>query len=68
MPMAFELAKDSETKNWQFAKITIIVLAGIAFIFLGLSVITLAAFYAPIIIAVVILIVLYERWKEKKVR
>ena len=66
LPTAFELAKDHEKKSWQLAKIGIIVLVGIGFAFVGLSVIALAAFYAPIIVAVVIIVILYRRWKEKK--
>ena len=66
LPTTFELANDDEKKIWQLTKITFIVLARIVFIFIGLSVIILAAFYAPIIIAVVIVVILYRRWKEKK--
>lgn len=65
LPTAFELPKDYETKSRQFVKIGIIVLAVIVFAFLGLSVIALAAFYVPIIIAVVIGVMLYRRWSEK---
>lgn len=64
--MAFELAKEYEKKSWQFAKIAIIVIVGIAFVLVGLSVIALAAFFVPIIIAAVVFIILYRRWKEKK--
>lgn len=66
LPTGFELARAHEKKSWLFVKIAIIVLAGIAFSLVGLSVIALAAFYAPIIIAVVIAVILYRRWKERK--
>lgn len=66
LPTAFELAKDTETKSRQFAKIGIIIVAVIIFAFIGLSVIALAAFYVPIIIVAIIIAVLYKRWKEKK--
>lgn len=66
LPTSFELAKDNETKSWQIAKISIIVIVGIAFVLVGLFVIALAAFFVPIIIVAVIFIMLYRRWKEKE--
>ncbi|MGI0013161.1 MAG: hypothetical protein ACREBU_06940 [Nitrososphaera sp.] len=66
LPTTFELAKGYEKKSWLFAKIIIILLAGIAFSLVGFSVIALAAFFVPVIIAAVIFIILYRRWKEKK--
>ena len=68
LPTAFELPKNNEPKSKQFAKIGIIIIAVILFAFLGLSVIALATFFVPIIIAAVIVVVLYSRWKEKKTR
>ena len=64
LPTAFELAKKRESKSWFIVKIVIIVLAGIAFSLVGLSVIALSAFFVPIIIAVVILILVHRKWKE----
>lgn len=68
LPTAFELAKDHGTKSWQVAKIAIIILALTAFVFFGLSLIVLAAFYVPIIIVPVIVVLAYRRWKEKKAK
>lgn len=68
LPTAFELAKGHEKTSWRVGKIAIIILAGIAFSLVGLSVIALAAFFVPIIIAAVISVILYTRWKEKKAR
>jgi Zn ribbon nucleic-acid-binding protein len=65
LPTEFELAKDHESKSWQFVKFTIIGLALIAFIFFGLSTIALGAFFVPIIVAAVIVILAYRRCKEK---
>lgn len=65
---AFELARKPESKSWQIVKIVIIVLAGIAFVLVGLSVIALSAFFVPIVIAVVIFVLLYGRWKQKKAK
>lgn len=62
--MGFELAISHEKKSWQIAKIVIIIVAGIAFGFVGLFVIALAAFFVPIVIAAVIVLLLYRRWKE----
>ena len=67
-PTTFELPKTNEKKSSQLTKIIIIILAGIAFVSVGLAVITLAAFFVPIIIAAVIFIVLYRRWKEKEAK
>jgi hypothetical protein len=61
LPTVFELAKRHETKSRQLTKIGIIIVAVIVFAFLGLSVIALAAFYVPIIIIAVIVLVLYRR-------
>lgn len=66
LPTAFELARGYEKKSWLITKIVIMVLAGIAFSLVGLSVISLAAFFVPIIIVAVIFVILYRRWKEKK--
>lgn len=66
LPTAFELAKSREKKSWQVAKIVIIIVAGIAFSLVGLFVIALAAFFVPIVIAAVIVVILYQRWKAKK--
>jgi Zn ribbon nucleic-acid-binding protein len=66
LPMSFELAKTQEKRSWQITKIGIMVIAGIAFVLVGLSVIVLAAFFVPVIIGAVILILLYGRWKDKK--
>jgi Zn ribbon nucleic-acid-binding protein len=65
LPTGFELAKRYEKKSWQIAKIGIIILAGIAFVLVGLPVIALAAFFVPIIIAAVVFVILYRRWKQK---
>ena len=67
LPTAFELAKEHGKKGWQIVKIIIIILVGIAFALIGLSVIALAAFYVPIIVAAVVLVLLYRRWKEAEV-
>ena len=66
LPTAFELAKDHGTKSWQAVKFAIIGLALIAFVFVGLPTIALAAFLVPIIVAAVIIVLAYRRWKEKK--
>lgn len=65
LPTAFELPKGNETKSKLLLKIGLIILAGIAFTTVGLFVIALAAFFVPIIIAGVIVVLLYRRWKEK---
>jgi len=66
LPMGFELAIGHEKKSWQIAKIVIIIVAGIAFGLVGLFVIALAAFFVPIVIAAVIVILLYNKWKESE--
>lgn len=68
MPTAFELAKEHGKKDWQIIKVVIIILAGIAFALIGLSVIALAAFYVPIIIVAVVLVALYRKWKDAEAR
>lgn len=65
LPTSFELAKDNETKSWQMAKISIIVIVGIAFVLVGIFVIALAAFFVPIIIVAVIFVMLYRRWGQR---
>lgn len=66
LPTAFESPKNNEPKSRQFAKIGIILVAVVLFAFLGLSVIALAAFFVPIVIAAVVGIMLYRRWKGKE--
>lgn len=66
LPTAFELPKGDEKTSWGIVRIVIIILAGIGFVFVGLSLIVLAAFFVPIIIAAVIAILFYRRWKEKQ--
>lgn len=68
LPTAFELARKHEKKSWQITKIVIIVLVGIAFALVGLSIITLAAFYLPLILVPVIVVLLYRRWTEKQAK
>ena len=68
LPTAFELAKEHGKKDWQIIKVVIIILAGIAFALIGLSVIALAAFYVPIIIVAVVLVALYRKWKDAEAR
>ncbi len=63
-PTSFELVKSREKKSWLIVKIMIIVLAGIGFSLVGLSVIALAAFFVPIVIVAVIVVLLYRRWKQ----
>ena len=65
LPTSFELSKGNEKKSWLVVKIMIIILVGIVFAF-SWPFIALAAFYVPIIIAPVIVILLYRRWKEKQ--
>src|SRR5438093_371949 len=64
LPTSFELPKGHPKTSWQIAKIVIITLVGIGFLFGGLTVLVSALFSPPIIIAVVIVIILYRRWKE----
>jgi len=66
LPKAYRLAKNQENKGWEALKIIIIILSGIAFVFVGLSVIVLAAFFVPIVIFAVIVILLYQRRKERQ--
>jgi hypothetical protein len=66
LPTTYSLARNEENKSWQIVKIIIIILAGLAFVFVGLSIIVMAAFYVPIILVAVIIILLYSRWKENK--
>lgn len=68
MPTAFELAKEHGNKEWQIVKVVIIILVGIAFALIGLSVIALAAFYVPIILVAVVLVALYKRWKDAEAK
>lgn len=68
MPTAFELAKEHGNKGWQITKVVIIILVGIAFALIGLSVIVLAAFYVPVIIVAVVIVALYKKWKDSEVK
>ena len=67
LPTGFELALRQEKKRWQITKIAIIILVGVLFVTVGLFVIALAAFYLPLIIAAVILVMIYQRWRERNV-
>jgi hypothetical protein len=64
-PTSFELAKDRENKAWEAGKLVIILVVGIGFAFFGLSIIVSSVFYIPIIIAVVLPILWYRRWRKK---
>ena len=66
LPTSYELAESQNKTTWDPGKLVIIVLAGIAFVFAWLWVITLAAFYAPIILVVAVVILLYRRRMGKK--
>jgi predicted nucleic-acid-binding Zn-ribbon protein len=65
LPTAFQSSQVQEKKSWQVAKIVIIVIVGIAFSLVGIFVIALAAFLVPVIIAAVIFVLLYQRWKAR---
>ena len=65
LPTAFELAREPESIEKILVKVVLIMLAGIVFTLVGLSVIALAAFYVPIIVAAVIAIVVYRKWKSR---
>lgn len=67
LPTSFELTKQDENKSWLFAKIVIIILIGIVFVFTWLYVITLAAF-SLIILVPVIAVLAYRSWKEKQAK
>lgn len=65
LPTAFELAREPESREKILVKVILIILAGIVFTLVGLSVIALAAFYVPVIVAAVIAIVVYRKWKSR---
>jgi hypothetical protein len=58
--------KADEKKSWQFVKILIIVIEVIAFGIVGLSVIALAAFFKPIIIAAMMVVIPIEDEKRNE--
>ena len=71
LPTSFELPKSNEPKGWQITKIVLAALAGAVLLFFGIYVIAalaLAALFPPLILAPLIGIVLYRRWKAKKAK
>lgn len=65
LPTGFMLARKAESREKILVKIILIILAGIVFSLIGLSVIAMAAFYLPLIVAAVIAVLAYRKWKSK---
>jgi len=66
LPTSFELASQREKKSWQVTKVVIIVLAGVLFATIGLSLIVMAAFYLPFILVAVVIIYLLKKWRDSE--
>jgi hypothetical protein len=64
LPARFELAQREETKSWQVAKVAIIIVAGIVFVTVGLYIIIMLVWIAPILFAALIIYELYKKSKN----
>lgn len=65
LPTAFELPNRRESKNRLILKIVIIILAGIVFVSIGLSLIVMLVWAAPFLAAALIVAKMYQRTKNK---
>ncbi|HEY7733627.1 MAG TPA: hypothetical protein VIB07_02425 [Nitrososphaera sp.] len=68
VPTGFELAKEPEKKTRLLLKIAVIVLAGIVFVSIGLSLIIMAVWIAPFLVAALIFYKFYQRQTKSKTK
>ena len=65
LPTGFELAKENEGKGMEILKIVLIILAGIFFVMVGLYLIIMRVWIAPIFFAALIIFKVYKRSRNR---